>query len=131
MQMLGLEPQLYKRCDQLSGGQKQRVGIGRALIQNPALLLCDEPIASLDPNAARVIMDTLAGINRTLGITVLVNLHQVDVALRYAGRIIGVNQGRVVYDGPPAGVTRDHIATIYGAEADELLIERQVTDVAA
>ena len=69
--------------------------------------------------------------NRTLGITVLVNLHQVDVALRYAGRIIGVNQGRVVYDGPPAGVTRDHIATIYGAEADELLIERQVTDVAA
>ncbi|MBU6335026.1 MAG: phosphonate ABC transporter ATP-binding protein [Chloroflexi bacterium] len=131
VQMLGLEPQLYKRCDQLSGGQKQRVGIGRALIQNPALLLCDEPIASLDPNAARVIMDTLAGINRTLGITVLVNLHQVDVALRYAGRIIGVNQGRVVYDGPPAGVTRDHIAMIYGAEADELLIERQVTDVAA
>ncbi len=131
VQMLGLEPQLYKRCDQLSGGQKQRVGIGRALIQNPALLLCDEPIASLDPNAARVIMDTLADINRTLGITVLVNLHQVDVALRYAARIIGVNGGRVVYDGPPSGVTREHIATIYGAEADALLIERQVTDVAA
>ena len=77
---LGLEEQVYKRCDQLSGGQKQRVGIARALVQNPRIILCDEPIASLDPNASKIIMDHLRNICTNMGITVIVNLHQVEVA---------------------------------------------------
>jgi phosphonate transport system ATP-binding protein len=118
---LGLEEVLYKRCDQLSGGQKQRVGIARALVQNPHLILCDEPIASLDPSAAKVIMDHLREINRDLDMTILVNLHQVDVAMRYAKRIIGVNAGTVVFDGKPADLTRKRIYEIYGTEAGELI----------
>ena len=77
---LGLEQQVYKRCDELSGGQKQRVGIARAIMQQPKLILCDEPIASLDPKASKVIMDQLAEINKNKKITCIVNLHQVDVA---------------------------------------------------
>ncbi|MBA1335503.1 MAG: Phosphonate ABC transporter ATP-binding protein PhnC [Firmicutes bacterium] len=120
--MLGLTEQVYKRCDQLSGGQKQRVGIARALIQNPKLLLCDEPIASLDPNASKVIMDHLRNISTKLGITCLVNLHQVDVALKYADRIIGINKGKIVYDGPP-DLTAEQIHMIYGSQAGELIID--------
>jgi phosphonate transport system ATP-binding protein len=114
---------MYKRCDQLSGGQKQRVGIARALVQQPKMLLCDEPIASLDPGSAKVIMDTLRDINTTMGITVLVNLHQVDVALRYARRIIGINRGQVVYDGSPDTLTNAQIYQIYGSEAGELILD--------
>jgi len=121
--ILGLNEQVYKRCDQLSGGQKQRVGIGRALIQNPKLMLCDEPIASLDPNASKVIMDHLKNISQAMGITCLVNLHQVDVALKYADRIIGINKGKIVYDGSPESITPDEIYGIYGSEAGELIID--------
>lgn len=120
---LGLEEQMYKRCDQLSGGQKQRVGIARALIQRPKLLLCDEPIASLDPNASKVIMDQLRNISTSLGITVLVNLHQVDVAMKYSDRIIGVSKGKVVYNGSPDLLTNSQIHTIYGSEAGELIMD--------
>lgn len=120
---LGLSEQIYKRCDQLSGGQKQRVGIARALVQQPRMLLCDEPIASLDPNSAKIIMDTLREINQTMGITVLVNLHQVDVALRYAGRIIGINGGRVLYDGAPNHLSNEQIYQIYGSEAGDLILD--------
>lgn len=122
IESVGLEEQCYKRCDQLSGGQKQRVGIARALVQRPKMLLCDEPIASLDPSSAKTIMDTLQSINRTTGITVLVNLHQVDVALRYASRIIGVNRGRIVYDGSPDRLSNEQIHQIYGSEAGELML---------
>ena len=118
--ILGLEEQIYKRSDQLSGGQKQRVGIARALIQNPKMLLCDEPIASLDPNASRIIMDHLKNISVSMGITVLVNLHQVEVALKYSDRIIGVNGGEVIFDGAPNKITTDIIQQIYGSEAGEL-----------
>jgi len=118
---LGLDDVLYKRCDQLSGGQKQRVGIARALVQNPHLILCDEPIASLDPSAAKVIMDHLREINRDLEMTILVNLHQVDVAMKYAERIIGVNGGSVVFDGKPGDLSRKRIYEIYGTEAGELI----------
>ncbi|WP_127581352.1 phosphonate ABC transporter ATP-binding protein [Paenibacillus koleovorans] len=118
---LGLEEHMYKRCDQLSGGQKQRVGIARALVQEPKMLLCDEPIASLDPNASKVIMDHLKSISQTMGITVLINLHQVETALKYSDRIIGVNKGRIVYDGTPRGVDTTVLSHIYGgARADEL-----------
>ncbi|ANA82954.1 phosphonate ABC transporter, ATPase subunit [Paenibacillus vortex V453] len=121
--MLGLQDQIYKRADQLSGGQKQRVGIARALVQEPKLLLCDEPIASLDPNASKTIMDYLKTISTTLGITVLVNLHQVDVALKYSDRIIGVNKGRIIYDGVPREMTSDMIHNIYGSETGDLLFD--------
>lgn len=123
IESLGLSEQIYKRCDQLSGGQKQRVGIARALVQKPKMLLCDEPIASLDPNAAKIIMDTLRDINNTMGITVLVNLHQVDVALRYAARIIGINRGKVVYDGSPHELSNTQIYQIYGSEAGDLILD--------
>jgi phosphonate transport system ATP-binding protein len=118
---LGLMDQVYKRCDALSGGQKQRVGIARALIQDPQIILCDEPIASLDPSTAKVIMDYLRTISNDLGIAVLVNLHQVDVALKYADRIIGVNSGRIVFDGEPLSLTREMTYDIYGKEAGELV----------
>ncbi|MED1793149.1 phosphonate ABC transporter ATP-binding protein [Brevibacillus nitrificans] len=123
LQILGLEEQMYKRADQLSGGQKQRVGIARALIQSPKLLLCDEPIASLDPNASKVIMDHLKNISTNMGITVLINLHQVEVALKYSDRIIGVNKGRVVYDGSPDDITTDQIHEIYGSEMGDLIMD--------
>ena len=111
LEKLGMEEHAYKRCDQLSGGQKQRVGIARALIQSPKLLLCDEPIASLDPNASKVIMDHLQTISKELNITCIVNLHQVDVAKKYSDRIIGLNNGQVVYDGTSKGLTSDTIHT--------------------
>jgi phosphonate transport system ATP-binding protein len=121
LNVLGLSGFLYKRTDQLSGGQKQRVGIARALIQNPRMLLCDEPIASLDPNSSKVIMDHLKNISTTMGITVLVNLHQVDVALKYSDKIIGINNGQVVFNGTPKNITKDDIELIYGSEAEDLI----------
>lgn len=120
---LGLEEQAYKRCDQLSGGQKQRVGIARALIQNPKMLLCDEPIASLDPNSSKVIMDQIKKINEELNITCILNLHQVDVAMKYSNRIIGINGGRIVFDGPPSELTKDKIHEIYGSDYGNLIID--------
>ena len=121
LQKLGLEDEAYKRCDQLSGGQKQRVGIARALIQNPKLVLCDEPIASLDPSASKIIMDHLSNINKEMGITCLLNLHQVDVAVKYSHRIIGINKGRVIFDGKPEDLTKAKIHEIYGSEFGSLI----------
>lgn len=123
LKILGLEEHIYKRADQLSGGQKQRVGIARALIQDPHMMLCDEPIASLDPNSAKVIMDHLQNISKTMGITILVNLHQVDVALKYSDKIIGVNNGRVVFNGSPEEITKEDIQRIYGSEAEDLIFD--------
>jgi len=123
IEKLGLEDQIYKRCDTLSGGQKQRVGIARALLQEPAMILCDEPIASLDPSSAKVIMDHLRKISHKMDITLLVNLHQVDVAIKYADRIIGINAGSVVFDGPPSELTKKKIHEIYGTETGELIDE--------
>lgn len=123
LNVLGLNDMIYKRADQLSGGQKQRVGIARALIQNPRMLLCDEPIASLDPNSAKVIMDHLKKVSTSMGITVIVNLHQVDVAIKYSDRIIGINKGQVVYNGPAENMTSEDIQRIYGSEADDLIFD--------
>jgi phosphonate transport system ATP-binding protein len=123
IEKLGLEDQIYKRCDTLSGGQKQRVGIARALLQEPAMILCDEPIASLDPSSAKIIMDHLRKISHKMEITLLVNLHQVDVAIKYADRIIGVNAGSVVFDGEPSDLTKKKIHEIYGTETGELIDE--------
>ncbi len=120
---LGLDQHTYSRCDTLSGGQKQRVGIARALVQDPQLILCDEPIASLDPSSAKVIMDHLRTICREMGITVIVNLHQVDVALKYSDRIMGVKAGTLVYDGKPDKLSKKLIHEIYGTETGDLIDE--------
>lgn len=120
---LGLSEQVYKRCDELSGGQKQRVGIARAIMQQPKLILCDEPIASLDPKASKVIMDQLKDINENKKITCIVNLHQVDVALKYSDRIIGVSGGKIVYDGLPSGLDQETIHKIYQSKSEDLITD--------
>jgi len=120
---LGLTEQAYKRCDELSGGQKQRVGIARSLMQEPRLILCDEPIASLDPNSSKIIMDHLSIINKTMKITCICNLHQVNVALNYAKRIIGITSGQIVYDGPPDTLTKSKIYEIYQSNEGELITD--------
>ncbi len=120
--ILGLNEQINKRCDQLSGGQKQRVGIARALIQNPKLILCDEPIASLDPSTSKIIMDYLKNIAKDMGITIIVSLHQVDVAIKYSDRIIGVNKGTILFDGKPGELTSERISEIYNSDSENLMI---------
>ncbi len=120
--ILGLNEQINKRCDQLSGGQKQRVGIARALIQNPKLILCDEPIASLDPSTSKIIMDYLRNIAKDMGITIIVSLHQVDVAIKYSDRIIGVNKGTILFDGKPGELTSERISEIYNSDSENLMI---------
>lgn len=120
---LGMKEFAYKRCDQLSGGQKQRVGIARALVQQPKLLLCDEPIASLDPSSSKVIMDHLKEICEMMGIAVLVNLHQVDVAMKYSDRIIGLTKGEIVFEGLPKNLSNFAIRDIYGSELENLIVE--------
>ena len=120
---LGLEEQAYKRCDELSGGQKQRVGIARAIMQQPKLILCDEPIASLDPKASKVIMDHLSNINQNKRITCIVNLHQVDVAMKYSKRIIGVAGGEIVYDGPADQLDQGSIHQIYQSDGQDLIMD--------
>ncbi|MGC8491838.1 MAG: phosphonate ABC transporter ATP-binding protein [Syntrophobacteraceae bacterium] len=118
---LGLSDQVYQRCDCLSGGQKQRVGIARALVQNPLMILCDEPIASLDPSASKIIMDHLRKFSKDMQITVIANLHQVNVALNYSDRILGINRGKLVFDGGPDQLSSDRISEIYVAQSDELI----------
>lgn len=112
-----------QRADTLSGGQQQRVAIARALMQRPDVVLADEPIASLDPRNATIVMDALRRINREDGITVISNLHTLDTARAYCDRVIGMLNGRIVFDGPPAALDEATIKRIYGVEADEQLSE--------
>jgi len=110
-----------QRADQLSGGQQQRVAIARALVQEPDIILADEPIASLDPRNTRIVMDALLRINKHFGITVICNLHSLDLARSYCDRLIGMASGRIVFDGAPATLT-EHIAReLYDLEADEVM----------
>jgi phosphonate transport system ATP-binding protein len=111
---VGLLAHANRRADQLSGGQQQRVGIARALVQKPALILADEPVASLDPATAERALQLVADICRGDGITAVVSLHQVELARRFADRIVGLAAGRVVFDGPPAAVDAAVLARIYG-----------------
>ena len=106
----------YQKCNELSGGQKQRVGIARAIMQKPKLLLCDEPIASLDPKTAENIMDYLKKIVTELKITCIINLHQVDIAKKYSNRIIALNKGEKIFDDKPEYLTDDMIEFIYKDE---------------
>jgi phosphonate transport system ATP-binding protein len=110
-----------QRADQLSGGQQQRVAIARALVQEPDIILADEPIASLDPRNTKIVMDALLRINKHFGITVLCNLHSLDLARTYCDRLIGMSAGRIVFDGAPAALT-EHIAReLYDLEANEVM----------
>jgi phosphonate transport system ATP-binding protein len=110
-----------QRADTLSGGQQQRVAIARALVQEPDLLLADEPIASLDPRNTKVVMDSLLRINKHFGITVLCNLHSLDTARAYCDRLIGMAQGRIVFDGAPEELTNDTARELYGLESGEVM----------
>jgi phosphonate transport system ATP-binding protein len=114
---LGIAAQAPKRAEALSGGQQQRVAIARALMQDPKIILADEPIASLDPMNAQIVMDALRRIHDEDGRMVIANLHTLDTARRYCDRVIGMREGRVVFDGTPAQLTTGVARDIYGADA--------------
>jgi phosphonate transport system ATP-binding protein len=126
-----LAEQALQRAETLSGGQQQRVAIARAMLQEPRLLLADEPIASLDPRNARVVMEALRDVNRRDGLTVLVNLHHLDTARRFCDRIVAMGAGRIVFDGPPAALTADQVHTIYGMPEEALEAETPAGPVPA
>jgi len=116
LEVVGLTGFANARADSLSGGQRQRVGISRAVMQHPALLLADEPTSSLDPKTSVEIMELLARISDSKGIPVIINMHDVDLAKRFASRIIGMSGGHVVYDGGADGLTDEVLKSIYGGE---------------
>ena len=113
---VGILDKAFVRADQLSGGQQQRVALARTLAQNPKIILADEPVASLDPVTAKQVMDDFRRINREMNISVLINIHHVDLALQYADRVIGIKAGEVVYDGPASEVNEAVLAEVYGGQ---------------
>lgn len=121
LRRVGIDECWAQRASTLSGGQQQRAAIARAMVQGAKVLLADEPIASLDPESSRKVMDILARVNREDKCTVVVSLHQVNVAMKYCARTVALHQGHVVYDGPSAALTPALLRELYGAEADEIL----------
>lgn len=115
---MGILEKAYTRVDQLSGGQQQRVALARTLAQNPSIILADEPVAALDPITARQVMDDFKRINKDMNITVLINIHHVDLALEYVDRIVGIRSGKIVYDGPSKQITNAVLSEIYGGNLD-------------
>ena len=113
---MGILDKAYIRADQLSGGQQQRVALARTLAQNPKIILADEPVAALDPVTAKQVMQDFVRINQEMGLSILLNIHHVELATAYANRIIGIKQGRIVFDGPASAVNQDVLASIYGDE---------------
>ncbi|MBO6519984.1 MAG: phosphonate ABC transporter ATP-binding protein [Rhodospirillales bacterium] len=124
LERVGLDHMVDKRADELSGGQRQRVGICRALIQNPELLLVDEPTASLDPKTSRQIMRLIRELCEERKLSAIINIHDVLLAQMFAERIVGLQLGEIVYDGPPDGLTPDVLTQIYGEEDWEATIEK-------
>ena len=120
---VGILDKAYVRADQLSGGQQQRVALARTLAQKPEIILADEPVAALDPITAKQVMDDFKKINKELNMSVLINIHHVDLALKYADRVIGIKAGEIVYDGPATKVDSEVLKQIYGRElaADEVM----------
>jgi phosphonate transport system ATP-binding protein len=133
LERLGIEQTALQPAGTLSGGQQQRVAIARALMQQPKMLLADEPIASLDPLNAKIVMDALRDINEREGITVVTNLHTLDTARNYCERIIGMAHGQVVFDGQPRDLTAAAVSEIYGsgAELDESMTSTSINIPAA
>ena len=121
LQRVGILDCFSQRASTLSGGQQQRAAIARTLVQGAKLVLADEPIASLDPESSRKVMEILSTIQREDKRTVLVSLHQVDMAIRYCPRIIALNEGQVVYDGPSGNLTPSLLRDLYGMKADEFI----------
>jgi phosphonate transport system ATP-binding protein len=121
LEQFDMAPLAAQRADSLSGGQQQRVAIARALVQEPEIILADEPIASLDPRNTRIVMDALLRINRHFGITVLCNLHSLDLARGYCDRLIGMSAGRIVFDGSPEALTDQIARELYDLEANEVM----------
>jgi phosphonate transport system ATP-binding protein len=120
MDRVGIANQAYKRADELSGGQQQRVGIARAMMQQPEIILADEPVASLDPVLAHSIMQYLEKINKEDGVTILCSLHFLDLVHRYADRAIALNDGILKFDGPPEAIDDQKFKDIYGKEAERV-----------
>lgn len=120
---VGILDKAYVRADQLSGGQQQRVALARTLAQNPEVILADEPVAALDPITAAQVMDDFKKINKEMNISILINIHHVDLALKYADRVIGIKAGEIVYDGPAKDVNGEILKQIYGRELsnDEIM----------
>jgi phosphonate transport system ATP-binding protein len=116
---VGILEKAFTRADQLSGGQQQRVALARTLAQNPQIILADEPVASLDPVTAAQVMNDFRRINQELNITVLINIHHVDLALQYADRVVGIQAGRIVFDGSAKDVTPEVLSMVYGREQEE------------
>lgn len=114
---VGILDKAYTRCDQLSGGQQQRVALARTLNQNPSIILADEPVASLDPVTARQVMSDFVRINKEYKITILLNIHHVDLALNYCDRVIGVRAGEIVFDGPVSSITQEQLDEVYNGTA--------------
>ncbi|NKM97127.1 phosphonate ABC transporter ATP-binding protein [Rhizobium leguminosarum] len=127
LERLGIEQTALQAAGTLSGGQQQRVAIARALMQNPKMVLADEPIASLDPLNAKIVMDALRDINEREGITVITNLHTLDTARNYCERIVGMAGGRVVFDGQPSELTAEAMKEIYGTDKDGAGIDETLT----
>lgn len=121
LRRVGIAECWTQRASTLSGGQQQRAAIARAMVQGAKVILADEPIASLDPESSRRVMDILSRVNREDGCTVVVSLHQVNVALKYCARTVALHRGRVVFDGASAALTPALLRELYGAEADEIL----------
>mgnify|MGYP001700622318 FL=1 len=116
---VGILDKAYIRADQLSGGQQQRVALARTLAKNPEIILADEPVAALDPVTAKQVMSDFRKINQDMNISILINIHHVELALEYADRIIGIRAGKIVYDGPSENVTQDVLNTIYEGKIPE------------
>ena len=120
LERVEIADQAYKRADELSGGQQQRVGIARAMVQEPEMILADEPVASLDPVLAHSIMQYLEKINQEDGVTVLCSLHFLDLVHRYADRAIALNEGKLMFDGSPQAIDDEKFKEIYGKEAERV-----------
>ena len=119
LDQMGILDKAFVRADQLSGGQQQRVALARTLAQNPQIILADEPVASLDPVTAKQVMDDFQRINREMHITVLINIHHVELALQYATRVVGIRAGEIVYDGPADQVGQAVLDAIYQGKQEE------------